>query len=206
MKHSRWADGRISSAELDRRCWPLLEGDEHAPTAIRDAGARGARRTSRTRWWRSSSTACATAQRIADLGSGGGLARPGARGCAARAREVALVESQRASATFIDGRCAAAGIENARVVCARAEEWREGARAIDVVARPGARAAAGGAGVRRAAAACRRNARRLARHARAHGAEAAADRAAASSACGAMEVRRVVPFAGAHAIATCTCS
>ncbi len=71
-------------------------------------------------------------ERIADLGSGAGF--PGlALAVALPAAEVSLVESQRRKCEFLERVCAAAEIENAHVVCSRAEEWREGVSRYDVV-------------------------------------------------------------------------
>jgi 16S rRNA (guanine527-N7)-methyltransferase len=74
----------------------------------------------------------AVAARIVDIGSGAGfpglalaVALPGAR--------VGLVESQRRKCEFLERACAAAGVENAHVVCARVEEWRDGILINDVV-------------------------------------------------------------------------
>ena len=72
------------------------------------------------------------ARRIADLGAGAGF--PGlVLAAALPATEVALVESAGRKCAFMERAIAAAGIENARVVCARAEEWREGLGAHDLV-------------------------------------------------------------------------
>jgi len=72
------------------------------------------------------------ADSIADLGSGAGF--PGlALAVGLPGTEVTLVESQARKCAFIERVSAAAAIENARVVCARAEEWREGLGRSDVV-------------------------------------------------------------------------
>jgi 16S rRNA (guanine527-N7)-methyltransferase len=72
------------------------------------------------------------ASSLADLGAGAGF--PGLALAVGLPRcSVALVESQARKCTFADGMLVAAGVENARVVCARAEEWLEGAAANDVV-------------------------------------------------------------------------
>lgn len=108
-----------------------LAEDEHAPTTVRDTGpaidvhladslaALGL-------------GAVRAAAVIADLGAGAGfpglvlaVALPGA--------EVSLVESQARKCAFIERLRAAAEIENARVVCTRAEEWSEGLGDHDVV-------------------------------------------------------------------------
>ena len=74
------------------------------------------------------------APRVADIGSGAGfpglvlaIALPGAR--------IDLVESGRRKTDVIARLAAAAGVENARAVASRAEEWAaaEGAEAYDVV-------------------------------------------------------------------------
>jgi 16S rRNA (guanine527-N7)-methyltransferase len=72
------------------------------------------------------------ATRVADLGSGAGFpglvlaaALPGAR--------VALVESSSRKCAFLERAVVATGLDNAEVVCARAEEWREGLGACDLV-------------------------------------------------------------------------
>lgn len=72
------------------------------------------------------------ARRAADLGSGAGfpglplaLALPGAR--------VALVESAKRKGAFLSRGVEATGAANAEVVVARAEEWRDGLGACDLV-------------------------------------------------------------------------
>lgn len=72
------------------------------------------------------------ARRIADLGAGAGF--PGlALAVALPDAEVALVESVGRKCAFMERAIETAGIGNARVVCARAEEWREGLGAHDLV-------------------------------------------------------------------------
>jgi 16S rRNA (guanine527-N7)-methyltransferase len=73
-----------------------------------------------------------TAERIADLGAGAGFpglvlaaARPGAA--------VALVESVGRRCAWLDRAIAATGMDNARVVCARAEAWSDGLGTCDAV-------------------------------------------------------------------------
>jgi 16S rRNA (guanine527-N7)-methyltransferase len=69
---------------------------------------------------------------IADLGSGAGF--PGlALAVALPGCELRLVESRRRKCSFLHDLIAEIGVENARVVCARAEEWREGVGQNDVV-------------------------------------------------------------------------
>jgi 16S rRNA (guanine527-N7)-methyltransferase len=73
-----------------------------------------------------------SARTIADVGSGAGF--PGlALAVALTGCEVALVESQRRKCGFLEELLSRAAVENARVVCTRAEEWRDGADAHDVV-------------------------------------------------------------------------
>jgi 16S rRNA (guanine527-N7)-methyltransferase len=72
------------------------------------------------------------ARALADIGSGAGF--PGlALAVALPESEVALVESQARKCAFIERLRAAAEIDNARVVCNRAEDWSEGLGRQDVV-------------------------------------------------------------------------
>lgn len=109
----------------------VLERDEHAPTSIRG------REDAIDIHLADSLSALAVAGlreagRIADLGAGAGF--PGlALAVALPDAEVALVESQRRKCEFLTRICAQAGIENARPVLARAEEWQEGRLANDAV-------------------------------------------------------------------------
>lgn len=108
-----------------------IENDERAPTSVREreralevhvADSLVALEVAQVR----------SARSLADIGAGAGL--PGVvlaialPGC-----EVALVESQGAKCAFMEGVLVAAGVGNARVVCARVEEWDEGTGANDVV-------------------------------------------------------------------------
>ncbi|MBV9197481.1 MAG: 16S rRNA (guanine(527)-N(7))-methyltransferase RsmG, partial [Solirubrobacterales bacterium] len=69
---------------------------------------------------------------VADLGSGPGV--PGLPlAIALPSTEVALVESAARKCVFLDRAVAACGVANARVVHARAESWREGLGAHDLV-------------------------------------------------------------------------
>jgi 16S rRNA (guanine527-N7)-methyltransferase len=108
-----------------------LEGDEHAPTAIRDpreaadahlADSLVALEIDRLR----------AARSIADLGAGAGF--PGLPLAVALPRaRVSLVESQRRKCEFLRRVSASAEIDNALVVCARAEEWGDGRGANEAV-------------------------------------------------------------------------
>jgi 16S rRNA (guanine527-N7)-methyltransferase len=72
------------------------------------------------------------AQRIADIGSGAGF--PGlVLAIALPHAQVALVESARRKCDFLERAVSLTGAANAVVVCARAEEWREGLASNDVV-------------------------------------------------------------------------
>jgi len=74
----------------------------------------------------------AAASRIADIGAGAGF--PGLVLAAALPdAHVVLVESVGRKCAFIDRAAAAAGLDNAEVVNARAEEWRAGIGSCDVV-------------------------------------------------------------------------
>lgn len=72
------------------------------------------------------------ARRIADLGSGAGW--PGlALAAALPEAHVALVESASRRCRYLERAIAAAGLANTEVVHARAEEWRDGLGASDIV-------------------------------------------------------------------------
>jgi len=109
----------------------LLAADERAPTAVRDPAAAVDVHIA------DSLVALelgvlATATQIADVGAGAGF--PSLPLAVALPKVgVVLVESQARKCAFIERLCAAAGISNARVVCARAEEWAEGMAANDAV-------------------------------------------------------------------------
>jgi 16S rRNA (guanine527-N7)-methyltransferase len=76
--------------------------------------------------------AVAVAGTIADLGAGAGFPAL-ALAVALPGSEVALVESQARKCAFMERVCGAAGVANARTVCARAEVWTEGVGVNDVV-------------------------------------------------------------------------
>lgn len=109
----------------------LLADDETAPTTVRDreraidvhiADSLSGLELEEVR----------RARRIADLGAGAGF--PGlALAVALPEAEVVLVESAGRKCAFMERAVEAAGIGNARVICARAEEWREGLGASDLV-------------------------------------------------------------------------
>jgi 16S rRNA (guanine527-N7)-methyltransferase len=108
-----------------------LAEDEHAPTTVRDPQAATDVHLA------DSLTALEiaslrSARHIADIGSGAGF--PGLPLAIALPRsEARLVESQSRKCKFLRRIAAAAGVENARVIERRAEEWAEGLDAHDVV-------------------------------------------------------------------------
>jgi 16S rRNA (guanine527-N7)-methyltransferase len=168
-----------------------LESDEHAPTAIRghDEAARSHVADSLVAL---ELEAVRGADRIADLGSGAGF--PGlALAIALPASQVFLVESQRRKCEFLERVCTGAGVENARIVCLRAEEWSEGAVRNDVVV---ARALAAQTVVLEYAAPLLRIGGTLVdwRGRRDPSAERAAERAADLLGLHRQEIRRVTPF------------
>ena len=108
-----------------------LEGDRGAPTAVADAHkAVDVHLADSLAVLEVADLAGVT--RIADIGSGAGF--PGlALAVALPEGEVSLVESQRRKCGFLERVCAAAGVENAHVVCARVEAWQDGISSNDVV-------------------------------------------------------------------------
>lgn len=172
-----------------------LEGDEHAPTAVRQrdlaayvhlADSLAALEVEEIH----------TARNIADLGAGAGF--PGlALAVALAGSTVWLVESQRRKCDFIGRTIAAAGITNARIICARAEDWPDGLDSNDVVT---ARALAPQPVVLEYAAPLLLRGGVLIdwRGRRDPDEESAADRAAEELGMKRVEVRRVVPFPDAH--------
>jgi 16S rRNA (guanine527-N7)-methyltransferase len=132
---------------------------------------------------------------IADLGTGAGF--PGlALAVALPQSELRLLESQRRKCAFLNDVLAEVGLENARVVCERAEEWGEGEAQHDVVT---ARALAAQSVVLEYAAPLLRLGGTLVdwRGRREQRSEDAAARAADQLGLQRVEVRRVEPFASA---------
>lgn len=176
------------------RVLEVLRSDERAPTTVRDPRAAAERHLA-------DSLAAfdidliEDGRDLADLGAGAGF--PGAALAVALPRgRVRLVESQRRKCEFLARMLAAAGIDNASVVCARAEEWREGISANDVVL---ARALAPQAVVLEYAAPLLRRDGALIdwRGRRDVEQEQAAARAARELGLELAEIRRVQPFTGA---------
>ena len=172
----------------------VLEDDEHAPTAIR-AHEQALREHVADSLVALDIEAVAAAWRLADLGSGVGF--PGlALAVALPNAEISLVESQRRKCEFLERARAAGAVANAHVVCARAEEWRDGIGRNDVVM---ARALAAQTIVLEYAAPLLRLGGALVdwRGRRDSLAEDAAQRAAEALGMDRQEIRHVQPFAGA---------
>jgi 16S rRNA (guanine527-N7)-methyltransferase len=108
-----------------------IERDTRAPTAVRDPVIGVDRHVADSLVALDIDTVRG-AETIADIGSGVGF--PGlALAVALSGCEVRLVESRGRKCAFLEHVIAQAAIENARVVCARAEQWKEGLAANDVV-------------------------------------------------------------------------
>jgi 16S rRNA (guanine527-N7)-methyltransferase len=136
------------------------------------------------------------AQAIADLGTGAGF--PGVPlALSVAGSEVSLIESQGRKCKFLEEVLAGVGVENARAVCVRVEEWHDGAACNDVVV---ARAVAAQAVVLEYAAPVLRLGGTLVdwRGRREPTAEAAAEKAAAELGLERVEIRKVQPWAGAR--------
>jgi 16S rRNA (guanine527-N7)-methyltransferase len=109
----------------------LMERDDRAPTTVRDptVGVDTHVADSLVALDVGPVRAAAT---IADIGSGAGF--PGlALAVARRDCEVRLLESQSRKCAYLEDAVGRAGIQNALVVCARAEDWAAGACGNDVV-------------------------------------------------------------------------
>ena len=173
----------------------VLAADELAPTTVRETG-----QAVNTHIADSLAAlevqGLPEARTIADVGSGAGF--PGlALAVALPEAAVRLVESQRRACDFIERAARQAGIGNASTVCARVEEWSEGAGANDAVL---ARALAPQPVVLEYAAPLLRPAGVLVdwRGRRSTEEEDAARSTAAQLGLELREVRHVVPFAGAR--------
>ncbi len=171
-----------------------LASDEHAPTSVRSpqlavnahlADSLAALELEAVR----------TAARIVDVGAGAGF--PGlAIAVALAGSEVRLLESHGNKCAFMERVIVGAGVANARVVCARAEDWSEGEGEHDVGL---ARAVAAQPVVLEYAAPLLRVGGTLVdwRGTRVREEEEAALRAAEELGMSRTEVRAVTPFAGA---------
>lgn len=109
----------------------LVVRDSAAPTAVRDAASVAEQHLADS-LVALELDAVRGARRVADLGSGPGF--PGlALAVALPDAQVALVESAGRKCAFLERAVAAAGVDNAQVVQARAEAWEGGIGAHDLV-------------------------------------------------------------------------
>ncbi len=114
------------------RVLSVLAADEHAPTTVREPREASERHLADSLAGLDIDLINRDGRDLADLGAGAGF--PGVALAVALPRaSVRLVESQRRKCEFLARMLAAAEIENASVVCARAEEWEEGLDGNDVV-------------------------------------------------------------------------
>jgi 16S rRNA (guanine527-N7)-methyltransferase len=173
----------------------ILRRDEHAPTAIRspDRAVTGHIADSLVGL---EHPAVRLGGRIVDIGAGAGF--PGlALAVAMPAGELRLLESQSRKCAFLEEVVSRLDLDNAHVVCARAEEWTLGVSAHDLAV---ARAVASQPVLLEYAAPLLRLGGRLVdwRGRRDQAQEAAAMRAAMELGLRREEIRRVQPFAGAR--------
>jgi 16S rRNA (guanine527-N7)-methyltransferase len=126
----RYALSAQQAAQLQALVGGLVR-DPHAPTTVRDrAGAVEVHLADSL--VALDLDAVRAAHTIADLGAGAGF--PGFPLAVALPRsEVVLVESQLRKCAFMERLALAAGVANASVRCVRAEEWREGMAANEIV-------------------------------------------------------------------------
>jgi 16S rRNA (guanine527-N7)-methyltransferase len=176
------------------RLLAVLEQDEHAPTTVRTPHEASERHLADSLVGLEIDL-IGDCRDMADLGAGAGF--PGSVLAVALPRaRVRLIESQRRKCDFLTRMLEATEIENASVVCARAEEWAQGLEGNDVVV---ARALAAQPVVLEYAAPLLRIGGVLVdwRGRREPEQERAAAAAAAALGMELREVRRVQPFAGA---------
>jgi len=189
--------GQLSAGQRVQveRVLAALAADEHAPTTIRDP-ERALREHVLDSLVALELEPVRAAKRVVDVGSGAGF--PGvALAIALPEAEVWLLESQRRKCEFLRRLCASGAVENAHVVCARAEEWRAGSARADVAL---ARALAPQPVVLEYAAPLLRARGTLVdwRGRRERDAERAGERAAAMLGLRRMEVREAHPFPDAR--------
>jgi len=109
----------------------LVAEDDTAPTTVRDPG-RGVDAHVADSLTGLEVEALRGARRIADLGAGAGF--PGlVLAAALPGSHLVLVESLGRKCAFLERAIERMGLPNAEVVCARAEEWRDGIGTVDVV-------------------------------------------------------------------------
>lgn len=119
------AAGRLSSL------LELVAEDDTAPTTVRDP-ARGVDAHIADSLSGLDVMTVRAGARIADLGAGAGF--PGlVLAAALPATHVVLVESLSRKCAFLERAIERMALANAEVVCARAEEWRDGIETVDVV-------------------------------------------------------------------------
>jgi 16S rRNA (guanine527-N7)-methyltransferase len=127
------SERELSDAQLSQLAAVLevLERDEHAPTTVRTARDAAERHLADALVGLDFDELI-LARVVADLGAGAGF--PGLPlAIALPVAQFSLIESQRRKCEFLARICAAARVENASVVCARAEQWAAGAAANDAV-------------------------------------------------------------------------
>jgi 16S rRNA (guanine527-N7)-methyltransferase len=172
-----------------------LEGAGSAPTAVRER-ARAMRVHVADSLVGLELEAVRAASTIVDLGAGAGF--PGlVLAVALPVSDIRLLESQSRKCAFLQTTVVRMGIDNARAVCARAEEWDEGMEGHDLVV---ARAVAAQPVVLEYAAPLLRLGGSLVewRGRRVRAEEDAAERAASELGLSRVEIRRVLPFEGAR--------
>jgi 16S rRNA (guanine527-N7)-methyltransferase len=126
----RFALPPAAPAQLQALLAALTE-DPHAPTTLHDPNA-ALRDHLADSLVGLQVAEVAGARRVADLGAGAGL--PGLPlAIALPTARVTLVESNGRKCAFLRDAIATAGVPNAEVAHARAEEWREGVGACDLV-------------------------------------------------------------------------
>jgi 16S rRNA (guanine527-N7)-methyltransferase len=136
--NARWSSAALAAYDLEPqqlaqlvKLLELLELDAHAPTTVRTPREAVERHLADSLIGLEIDL-IEDGRVLADLGAGAGF--PGAALAVALPRaEVRLVESKRRKCEFLARMLEAAEIENASVVCRRAEEWAEGLGANDVV-------------------------------------------------------------------------
>jgi 16S rRNA (guanine527-N7)-methyltransferase len=180
--------------QLERLLWLLASG-RHAPTSVR-CPERAVEVHIADSLVALELEPVRVARAIADVGSGPGF--PGLPlAVALRASLVHLVESQRRKCLFLERAIAELGLENARLVCQRAEQWSAGLGASDVVV--GRAVGPQPVVVEYAAPLLRRGGVLVDwRGRRAPGEERQAARAAEQLGMRLTEIRHVVPFSGAR--------
>ena len=127
---ARYGLDRASIEYLDV-LWGRLVTDARAPTAVRERGQVLDRHIADSLAGLEVD-AVRGAKAIADLGSGAGLPGLVLAASLPEAR-VRAVESQQRKCAYIASLATAAGLRNVRVVCARAEDWKDGLDAHDLV-------------------------------------------------------------------------